>query len=209
MRSKLNYLIGVSLKRKIKTKWFLIANIVLAIILIALINIDSIITFFGGDFNEKQKVYVIDNTFETFEILKENLNSSSINMYGSTNNEYDLINYDRSLEEAKSLLETDEDKNSIIIVINNSLENVISVEMITKEYMDIYDTQLLTVALNNTKVSLALSKTEIPIEEITKIYADINGKTEEIMYKTAVEEMLNSGWMPKYNEISTEMTTAQ
>ena len=173
MRSKLNYLIGVSLKRKIKTKWFLIANIVLAIILIALINIDSIITFFGGDFNEKQKVYVIDNTFETFEILKENLNSSSINMYGSTNNEYDLINYDRSLEEAKSLLETDEDKNSIIIVINNSLENVISVEMITKEYMDIYDTQLLTVALNNTKVSLALSKTEIPIEEITKIYSNV------------------------------------
>lgn len=46
-------------------------------------------------------------------------------------------------------------------------------------------------------------------EEITKIYADVNGKTEEIMYKTAVEEMLNSGWMPRYNEISTEMTTTQ
>ena len=173
MTSKLNYLIGISLKRKIKTKWFLIANIILAIVLIGLINIDSVITFFGGDFNNKQKVYIIDNTKETYEILKETLNSSSINLYGSEDNSYELISYNESVEEAKKLLETEKDKNSIIIVINESLENIFSVEMITKEYMDIYDTQLLTTAINNTKVSLALSKTTIPIEEINKIYSNV------------------------------------
>ena len=51
MSSKLNYLIGVSLKRKIKTKWFFIVNIILAIAIIGIINIDSVINFFGGDFN--------------------------------------------------------------------------------------------------------------------------------------------------------------
>ena len=62
MKSKLNYLIGVSLKRKIKTKWFLFANLILAIIIAGVINIDSIITFFGGDFNKKTEIYVIDDT---------------------------------------------------------------------------------------------------------------------------------------------------
>ena len=173
MTSKLNYLIGVSLKRKIKTKWFFIANAVLAIVLVGLINIDSIITLFGGDFNDKQKVYVIDNTNETYELLKQNLNTSSINLYGSEDNSYELINYDESVDAAKELLETEEDKNSIIIVINESIENIFSVQMITKEYMDMYDTQLLNTAINNTKVSLALSKTTIPIEEINKIYSSV------------------------------------
>ena len=82
MKSKLNYLISVSLKRKIKTKWFLIANIILAIVLIGLINIDSVITFFGGDFNDKTKVYIVDNTNETYEIFKETLKNSSKALYG-------------------------------------------------------------------------------------------------------------------------------
>ena len=64
MRSKLDYLITLSLKRKMKTKWFLITNILVAILIIGLINIDSIITLFGGDFNKKTKLYVIDNTNE-------------------------------------------------------------------------------------------------------------------------------------------------
>ena len=61
MKSKLNYLIGVSLKRKIKTKWFLIANVLIATIICLIANIDMIINSFGGDFNSKTKIYVIDN----------------------------------------------------------------------------------------------------------------------------------------------------
>ena len=65
MRNKLKYLIGVSLKRKIKSKWFIIANVVLAIIIIGLINIDTIINAFGGDFNKKRTVYnkLADNEY--------------------------------------------------------------------------------------------------------------------------------------------------
>ena len=73
MKSKFNYLIGMSLKRKINTKWFLIANIVLAVILVGIINIDSVITMFGGDFNEKTTIYVIDNTEILLIFLNLNL----------------------------------------------------------------------------------------------------------------------------------------
>ena len=70
MTSKLNYLIGVSLKRKIKTKWFVIANIILGIIIAGIINIDSIIMLFGGDFNDKTPLYVIDETGVAYELFE-------------------------------------------------------------------------------------------------------------------------------------------
>ena len=56
MRSKLNYLVSVSLKRKIKTKWFVIANVLIFLIIAAGVNIDSIITSFGGDFSKKTQI---------------------------------------------------------------------------------------------------------------------------------------------------------
>jgi len=175
MTSKLNYLISISLKRKIKTKWFLIANIILAIVLVGLINIDSIISFFGGDFNNVQKVYVIDNTNETYDLLVENVKAASLTLYGDENSGYELIKDEKTFE-PKALFDNEENKDIIVIVINESDTNVIEVEMWTKEYMDIYDTQILNTALNNTKVSLALSKTSIPVEEINKIYSSVEIK---------------------------------
>ena len=41
MRSKLNFLINVSLKKRIKSKWFLGANVIIALLMICIINIDS------------------------------------------------------------------------------------------------------------------------------------------------------------------------
>ena len=60
MRNKLMFLTKISLNKKIKTKWFLIANLIFAILIIGLINVDSVIKFFGGDFNEKREILVID-----------------------------------------------------------------------------------------------------------------------------------------------------
>lgn len=168
MRSKLNYLTGMSLKRKIKTKWFLIANILLGLVIIGLFNIDSIITYFGGDFNEKTKVYIIDNTNEVTELFTNNLKSTSNTLYGSEDNKYEIITYDKTVDEAKKILE--EEKNSIILTFDSS-ENTFDVKIITKEYMDVVDTQLLTTTINNTKTTLALSKSSISNEELAKIYS--------------------------------------
>ena len=45
MESKFRFLTKYSLKKKLKNKWFLAANIIVAVIVIALINIDSIVNF--------------------------------------------------------------------------------------------------------------------------------------------------------------------
>lgn len=47
MKNKLLFLTKMSLKKKIKTKWFVIANAIFAVLIIGLINIDSIIKVFG------------------------------------------------------------------------------------------------------------------------------------------------------------------
>ena len=73
LKNKLKYLVEVSLKRKFCTKWFLIANIVLALIIVAVTNIDSVINFFGGDFNKKMPIYVIAETNVSYEILKNQI----------------------------------------------------------------------------------------------------------------------------------------
>ena len=76
MKSKFKYLIKYSLKKKIDTKWFKVVNIILAILLIFLVNMDYIINFFGGDFNSKEKIYVVDNanSYNSFQNYFKSLN---------------------------------------------------------------------------------------------------------------------------------------
>ena len=45
MKTKLKFLIKQSLKKKIDTKWFKIANILILILLIGIVNIDRVISF--------------------------------------------------------------------------------------------------------------------------------------------------------------------
>lgn len=171
MKSKLNFLIHVSLKRKIKTKWFVIANIIIAIIVAGVINIDSIINAFGGDFNNKTKVYVVDETNIVYDLFKEQVEATNLSLNGTTESNYDIIKSDQSIDELKNMLETNEDEyTSIILSFKDSTENILSVSMITKEYIDLIDTQVLTSAINNAKSAIAIFKLNISEEVLASIY---------------------------------------
>ena len=82
MRSKLNFLINISLKKKIKSKWFLIANIVIMLLIVGLINLDSIVTKFGGDFDTNKKIYISDETKIIAPSFEENLKIYESNLFG-------------------------------------------------------------------------------------------------------------------------------
>ena len=60
MKNKFLFLTKDSLKNKIKTKAFLIVNILLCILLVSIVNLDSLIKLFGGDFNEQINIYIVD-----------------------------------------------------------------------------------------------------------------------------------------------------
>lgn len=174
MKSKLNYLVDVSLKRKVKTKWFLIANVILAILIIGVINIDSIISFFGGDFNKKQEIYVIDNTDYTFDIFTEQLEATS-SSFGEEISNYKIIKYNKSVDKAKKML-NETKQEALIITFDSDSTNYLNVELISKKYIDLVDTQLITSAINNTKVSLAMLDSSIPTDKLNAIYNPIEIK---------------------------------
>lgn len=170
MKSKLWFLTKVSLKRKIDTKWFKIVNILLLVGVIALCNIDSIIKFFGGDFDELTKVYVIDNTEYSFDILKEQINTTSETVNGSESS-FDVIKYEKTEEEA--LKEIEEDNKIILLVVNPDEKNVITVKMISEGYIDTIPYQVLYQAASVTKNAVAMAQTNIDSEELNKIISNV------------------------------------
>ena len=168
MKSKLNYLIGMSLNRKIKTKWFLVANIIIAIVIVGVINIDSIITFFGGDFSSAQKVYVIDNTDKSYDILEEQLNASGLEIVDSDTKKFDVEKTDKTANEI-----IEEDKKSIVIELNENETNELKAKVTSQSFIEAIDYQLITNALTNTKVSLNILASDISQEELNKLYEPI------------------------------------
>lgn len=171
MSSKLNYLIGTSLKKKIKSKWFVVVNIILALVIIGILNVDSIISFFGGDFDKKQTIYVIDNTNESFDIFENQLSSINQIMDEEQEENYILKKYEDSEENLKKELE--KDKNSLAIIFDEDNENVLKSKVISENFIDTIDYQQIVTAINNTKVNLAIYKSNISVEEITKIYESV------------------------------------
>lgn len=166
MTSKFWYLTGLSLKKKIKTKWFFIANILLAILIIGLINVDSIIQFFGGNFDQKTEIVLlnetnysnIDQTFENYiQEYKQLLTTeyeASIEVYSGNQ---------QNLE--KELVDTDK----IGIVFSNNEDNYLEAKVISDQKIDTMVYQLLVQVLSATKTEVAMSLTDIDLEELEKI----------------------------------------
>lgn len=172
MRSKLNYLIDVSLKRKIKTKWFVAANIILAILIIGLVNMDSIISSFGGDFDKKQKIYVIDKTDIAYDLFESQISVSANPLVDTTTtSSFDVKEIDKTEAEAKKIF--DDEVDALILVFEKDEENILKVKLISKSYIDLIDSQLLANAINNTKVSIAIVESNIPIEKLNDIYSAV------------------------------------
>ena len=169
MKNKLWYLIGVSLKRKIKSKWFVIVNIILMFALVGLFNIDSIIGFFGGDFNEKQKIYVIDNTKTSFEIFKDSIEKTDINLKNS--NSYEVKKYNKSLEDGKKKIKKEE--KAIIIELNSDEKDILKAKVISNMFIDTIDYQIITNCLTNLRTNYAIASLGLSEDEITKLYSDI------------------------------------
>ena len=62
-----------------KTKWFVIVNIILLVSIVALVNIDSIITFFGGDFNDTYEIEVLDEV-GVYDEFQATLEANSVSL---------------------------------------------------------------------------------------------------------------------------------
>ena len=171
MKNKLKYLTAMSLKRKIQTKWFVAANILIALIIICGINIDTIITAFGGDFDKQQPVYIADHTGVAFDSVKMMMNESSKALNTSSKkSSFDIQKTDKNEKEIKEQVDK---KDGLGIIIENDKESTLKVTIISKDILDAVDSQLISNAINQTKTSLALANSGISNEQISKIYSNV------------------------------------
>lgn len=170
MKNKLWYLMTVSLKRKIKTKWFLIANILLGLVIIGIINIDSVITFFGGDFDKKQPIYIIDNTNVSYNLLEEQIKANDKALNNVDDYSYEIKLYEKDTESGKKEIEKNND--IVVIELNKDDNNILNVKIISQNFIDTIDYQVLVNSINNVKTILAINDLGLTQNEINKIYSD-------------------------------------
>ena len=184
MTNKLKYLTKISLDKKIKTKWFLIANIILLVIIAGIINIDSIIKFFGGDFDKKTEIVVIDNASCYDEFVKT---FDSTRDYLDTLKDAEITKYDKDKE---SLYEDIKKKDKILLVINEDSTNFINVEMITKSNIDNTTYQVITTILNSIKKDKALSYYGVSNEILDHISSYVDVKRTKLDDEENADEMM-------------------
>ncbi|MCM1052759.1 MAG: ABC transporter permease [Ruminococcus sp.] len=159
MKSKFKFLIKHSLEKKIKTKWFKIVNIFLCLLLIFLVNMDYVIELFGGDFNSKDKIYIVDN-LNKFESFKSYFNSISENL--------DMGDYELVLDN-EAINKKDELDEEIIIVINKDEDSYINGEIISFDTVTKSTYEIILNTFNALKSEMVLEISGLSPDEIAKI----------------------------------------
>lgn len=167
MKNKLKFLIKQSLKKKIGTKWFKAVNIILCILIVAMANIDRLITAFGGDFNKDTTVYVKDNV-GVYDYLEPLFNETTKTVEDLKN--YKVEKTDKSLKELKKNIK---DTDNIIVEINSSDINYISSTITTYDALDTISYQLLSNVLNQTKEAFVIEKLGLTENEIIALKSNI------------------------------------
>ncbi len=166
MRNKFWYLTKYGLKKKLKSKSFIISNIIIFLLLIVTFNIDSIISFFGGSFEDKNKIYVIDDSNLFFDSFKTNYQNIKISINDEDDDKIEIIKSDK---ERIELEEEIKDTTDIIIELKQVEDNYLEANVITENYIDTLEYQSIIQSINNTKYEVALKNSNIDLEELANI----------------------------------------
>lgn len=186
MTSKLWYLTKVSLKKKMGTKWFVVVNLLLAIAIVGIVNIDSVIQAFGGDFNRPLELYLLDETNESNEIFLQNMNAL---IEEEEDEKIEIKEVTKSLEEAKEDLEKED---QVLVVLKEDETNYLKAEVISCRKINSLSYQKIITAINNTKATYALAKSNIDPIELQKLAAQPEIKRVVLNDEKSVDEQMET-----------------
>ena len=167
MKNKRNYIIKMSLRKKIKSKWFLGINIFIFIIMLLTININTIINMFGGDYKEEKVIEVIDN-IEVYDLIKQHIEEYSkysatpIRIKRYSNNEKELNNYVKR------------NNNIYGLIINYDYENYISASVISNDKVSNIIMNPISNSLNRIRYDKAMEGLGLSSDIIDKLNASVN-----------------------------------
>lgn len=177
MTRKFFYLMKISFNKKLKSKWFIVINIILALALFALFNLNSIITFFGGEFDKPLKVLVYDKTNISYPYLKNNINTFALE------DKKIVVN---SINKEKKKLKDDE-----ILISLNLTDNLLKAKVISNKKIDSSVYQVIYQGLNTTKQQVLIEKLNLDINTLALLSTNIDIKREVLSDKNNQDENMS------------------
>lgn len=169
MMNKFWFLTQSSFLKKIKSKWFLIVNILLLVVIVGIINVDSIIKAFGGDFNDTNEIVVLDKTDMSYDLFEKNLKS-----YNETLDMKYTFDISKTIKTEEEIKKEIKDTDKVLIVLENSDTSYLKASIISDSYIDTMYYQLLYQALSTTKTEVAFSLTDTNKDELLKLTSNIS-----------------------------------
>ena len=183
MSHKFWYLTKMSLFKKIKSKWFLGVNIIFFLAIVILVNMDGIVKFFGGDFENQQTIIILDETKEVANSFTSFLKS---NAYTSGENErYEIKITSKEEDEVKKTLEKED---ALLIVFQEDASNGFKVKMISQNKINALDYQIFVQAINQVKSNYLLAKMNVDSKFLESLSAPVVIDREVLSDKQDVDE---------------------
>ena len=179
MTRKFFYLVKLSFNKKLKSKWFIAVNIILALSLFALFNLNSIITFFGGEFDKPLKILVYDKTNISYPYLKNNIDS----LTSELEDKKIVVN---SINKEKKKLKDDE-----ILISLNLTDNLLKAKVTSNKKIDSSVYQVIYQGLNTTKQQVLIEKLNLDINTLALLSTNIDIKREVLSDKNNQDENMS------------------
>ena len=168
MNRKFLYLTKVSLRKKFKTKWFVITNIILAVAIILLLNINSIVSFFGGDFDNKTSIIVVDNDTDSYTLFEKNIES-----YASSLNDEDMKITVKKTDKTSKELKEDLKDDEILVELNSDNTEYLKAKVTSNEKIDTLTYQVISQSLNSTKTTIGMAINNIDANTLNNISSPV------------------------------------
>ena len=166
MTRKFFYLMKLSFNKKLKSKWFIAVNIILALSLFALFNLNSIITFFGGEFDKPLKVLVYDKTNISYPYLKNNMDSLTSELEDKKLVVKSVSNENKKIKDDEILISLNLDDNLLKAKVTSDKKIDSSVYQVIYQGLNATKQQVLMEKLNLDTNTLALLSTNIDIKRV-------------------------------------------
>ena len=166
MTRKFFYLMKLSFNKKLKSKWFIAVNIILALSLFAILNLNSIITFFGGEFDKPLKVLVYDKTNISYPYLKNNIDSLTSELEDKKLVVKSISNENKKIKDDEILISLNLNDNLLKAKVISDKKIDSSVYQVIYQGLNATKQQVLMERLNLDDNTLALLSTNIDIDRV-------------------------------------------
>lgn len=186
MSNKLKFLTKMSLNKKIKTKWFLVANGLFLLLIVGLINIDSIIKLFGGKFEQEQQILVIDEVgvMDEFKAIYDSYSEKMMNTNKGSIIKYDGT-YDEGVEEVSTL-------DKLLLVISKDEENYLKAKLVSNENVGTMTNAVINASLATVKNELVVKKYNITNEMMNEMNSMVEVQNVSLSDKDTENDMMTS-----------------